>query len=1512
MRKILFLIGIYLALLIVPASYAETLDCSANPEFEDRNHACYTTCSELEVLDRVPGCFSKGLVAPDQDKVFDQINESDFRTQVLTIVNYFLGFLGLLAVLVIIYSGIKLIAQGEDGAEEAKSHILYAAIGIIIILLSFPFVNWVLDSGSFGGSSGGQGGTNNNGSDQEVVEEFESGNEDNNSDTITSPTDDAGADTPINSAEDDLKALLDKIGKLDARIAAILKEINNPSLSDDKLEDILNSLSDQAGMQDIIDKLKSSDLQINDILANTALKTDIQDILDRLESVGYAGLTEIEKERLKNAITQAYDDKIASKVIEAMQNGATTITNEDFFKNYQLLSEAQKRALEEALLAKYGQDTVDKILNYLKNGSRLSPEYQKEIKDAMDAQNYPNYISKDIIEKINRGQTLSQKDKDRIETALKYGLMIQRLETELSILYKSMPKTSVNVAAYNDVLTVLSEVKSDPSNERKILLLKTQLNNLLNLIAKTPKVSARIRALPARGSAPLIVSFDGSDSLDPNNITIPSANYHWSYYDTTGTNREIGTSPIVEHLFTEPGLYVVQLRVETSVQENGFKTAMDGVAKVRVKVMPQNSTINILVNGKKAESIRKVHIDDAKNGITFDASQTQARIGRKITDFRWVFGDGSEDSTENGAPITHRYDEVGEYQVRLEVRDNTGDISTKSIKLIVEHLSADITALPEEGRVRSSFSFSANDSKSSDSLIQKYYWEIRDKEGEIIKSSENEKLDFTPSTAGKYSIKLVIEDSEGNQSFDIFELPVKSLSPSANFIYQSKSFSEPSKIQFDASSSSDPDQEQLLYSWDFDGDDIFEIEKAESPNQNYQYDKVGSYNVKLLVEDPHGEKNEVTKIVKIRSILDVDFQTSATAVQKGQEVFFKPISPLARNFYWSFGDSSNLSSDESEVSHIYDRAGSYSVSLTVFDENDNENKVSKRIYVGDGESPVAAFEVEIDGKRLFPEENLCGGDVGLKVSRMDTVKFIASSSINIDGSGHLLDYTWNFGDGEFGNTKVSSHRYSEVTPEDKCFEVNLTVKDRVSKKESQTQSLYIMVENLKPTLRRLIVNESNDDDDKITPYTVSLRAQDAHDPDGNIKNYRWWYRRKNEDSSVKKGVVQTQMPFSNLVIVSDGISGLENEYIFFVEMTDNEGNITVSDEVIGDSTSLIVKNGNVSAPIVDFFADKNQVYSGDTISFFAEVKDAQGQSLEKVNYEWDFDGDGIFDDVSSGAQVSRRFDAPGEYSVRLRVKNKGLSTSKRKTVYVEKITRYPLAAFTYQIRGGSIFADASTSRYDPSLTDSKLRFEWDFDKFYDADGDGDNNNDKESVDIRPRYSYSKPGTYFVTLRVIDSLGNVDTVSRKIFIKEASLEDDLQELASGGKRSPQISSKNTPITTLDLSIDKKEIIIGELVIIQAKVQNADGSDYSDYIEFSVEDGEAYFDNDYVKAISGNAETAIYPTQPGRIVINVVAKNTFHETMEEKIEFHVKEKISSSLADPGLSDEQININELRQEN
>lgn len=76
--------------------------------------------------------------------------EGSLKALALKIINYFLGFLGIVTVIMVIYGGVTYVtAAGKDESlQNAKKIIMYSLVGIIVILLSFAIVNTILGAGT--------------------------------------------------------------------------------------------------------------------------------------------------------------------------------------------------------------------------------------------------------------------------------------------------------------------------------------------------------------------------------------------------------------------------------------------------------------------------------------------------------------------------------------------------------------------------------------------------------------------------------------------------------------------------------------------------------------------------------------------------------------------------------------------------------------------------------------------------------------------------------------------------------------------------------------------------------------------------------------------------------------------------------------------------------------------------------------------------------------------------------------------------------------------------------------------------------------------------------------------------------------------------------------------------------------------------------------------------------------------------------------------------------------------
>lgn len=82
----------------------------------------------------------------EQTSLGSGAQEEDLKSTVANVINIVLGFLGIVAVIIIITSGFKWMTAGgnEQTITEARGHIKNAAIGLVIVFTSYIIVNFAV------------------------------------------------------------------------------------------------------------------------------------------------------------------------------------------------------------------------------------------------------------------------------------------------------------------------------------------------------------------------------------------------------------------------------------------------------------------------------------------------------------------------------------------------------------------------------------------------------------------------------------------------------------------------------------------------------------------------------------------------------------------------------------------------------------------------------------------------------------------------------------------------------------------------------------------------------------------------------------------------------------------------------------------------------------------------------------------------------------------------------------------------------------------------------------------------------------------------------------------------------------------------------------------------------------------------------------------------------------------------------------------------------------------------
>jgi PKD repeat protein len=236
------------------------------------------------------------------------------------------------------------------------------------------------------------------------------------------------------------------------------------------------------------------------------------------------------------------------------------------------------------------------------------------------------------------------------------------------------------------------------------------------------------------GTIPFEVQFDASRSVDADdNIT----EYTWDF----DGDEEINTYGSTEtYIYREPGTYQVTLTVtDADGQSSEF------VINVEVEEFDTAAVI-----------VAKPESGPAPLTVEFDASQSITKDESEIVSFEWDFGDGVVLPT--GAVTTHRYNEVGNYRVRLKISSATGEIAEAEKMIFVRVVPLQSCFEPSRTTGKAPLSVRFNPSCST-GTIKKWFWKFGD-------GFTNDKRvpTHTFKESGNYTVVLEITDEKNTVS----------------------------------------------------------------------------------------------------------------------------------------------------------------------------------------------------------------------------------------------------------------------------------------------------------------------------------------------------------------------------------------------------------------------------------------------------------------------------------------------------------------------------------------------------------------------------------------------------------------------------------------------------------------------------------------------------------------------------------------------------------------------------
>ena len=271
------------------------------------------------------------------------------------------------------------------------------------------------------------------------------------------------------------------------------------------------------------------------------------------------------------------------------------------------------------------------------------------------------------------------------------------------------------------------------------------------------------------------------------------------------------------------------------------------------------------------------------------------------------------------------------------------------------------------------------------------------------------------------------------------------------------------------------------------------------------------------------------------SLEGVEISILAESFVEGDSISFMASgnNPSGAKFLWDFGD--NTGSSGKSVKHTYSDEGSYTVTLTVVDE---DNKIG-----------VVKEDIEILYRNQVPVASLDAtyGGSGQQI-KVNSIAFFDGGASS-DPDGDVLEFEWDFGDGATSSLLRPNHEYVDTGN----YTVTLTVTDPSN--ESSTAQTWVLV-NIRTYSVEFIQNE-------ITiPAFAGYTAEGAtttqnHAYPYNLTsvNYDLEWEEDEDLDSPENPVVGTLFP-------DDFSLGVSTNYLFNLTENGTSGNLELNFDVL--------------------------------------------------------------------------------------------------------------------------------------------------------------------------------------------------------------------------------------------------------------------------------------------------------------------------------------------------------------
>ncbi|MBT28431.1 MAG: hypothetical protein CMO01_02140, partial [Thalassobius sp.] len=440
-----------------------------------------------------------------------------------------------------------------------------------------------------------------------------------------------------------------------------------------------------------------------------------------------------------------------------------------------------------------------------------------------------------------------------------------------------------------------------------------------------------------------------------------------------------------------------------------------------------------------------------------------------------------------------------------------------------------------------------------------------------------------------------------------------------------------------------------------------------------------------------------------------DFQVNSGSSESGcgpLVVGFEPLPDGAKTlrtsnpYEWDLGNGTN--SILETPSTIYISNGTYDVSLTIYYNDGTSETIDKNDFITVFAGPTPTFSSDIQG-----------GCSPL------TVTFYSDITIGDAGidPGNII---WEFGSGGVAIGDTVTYTFNDPG----LYDVKLFVEDNNGCKNTYVVSDFINVidqldvdftpEEQITCSSSILVNFTDSTKTTATgPFLYEWDFDGDGISDSNLQNPSYTFNRTGDSTIYDVTLTVTDIPSgcSNTEVKTGVVKLYDYQQSFTVNQTESCSPMTV----------LFTDDSNVQFPF---------------------------QTIE-----WDFDGDGVYDDSGSSAffTYTNTGNSPQTYTVSMRVTG-GDGTCGGVVTQTDFITVHPEINAVMSADRTQFCTSSFTVDFDGSASENGTIYRWDF--------DGDGSVDDTNADPAP-FTYSGYGTYTAELEIENSQGCIDRTTMTI-------------------------------------------------------------------------------------------------------------------------------------------------------